>query len=125
MCDSRHHFRVDVGGYCTTYLITGGQAATRDDEEDEDDTADFTPDQLLTGSTMEWVKDDSGGGCAAKKLVVTSASDAKERRMVGDLMQIINVTKGVRATSTYERVTDSARREEEETKEKSRADGDT
>ena len=121
----RHHFRVTVRGYTTTYLITGGQAPAAEGEEEEDDTSNFTPDQLLTGSTMEWGMDErDGSGARRKKLVVSSgaADSSSERRLVDGRMQVLNEAKGVRATSTFQRSDDLRSMEEEEQKEKTRAE---
>ena len=129
MVSSRHHFRVTVDGYTTTYLITAGQAPAAEDEEEEDDTSDFTPDQLLTASTMEWVRTDGGegSGVRAKKLIVSSGSvgSASERRMVGGRMEVVVELGGARATSVFQRSNDLRRTTEEERKEKSRAEQHT
>ena len=114
LCDSRHHFRVTVHQHTTTYLIVSGHAvpAGHDDQladEANDDTAEFTPDQLLTGNTMHWQRasddssrDDSGSG---QRLVVSSGGPGthSERCMEDGRMVVVNEKDGVRATSWFER----------------------
>ena len=119
-----------VHGYTTVYLVTSGHAAAAEDEEsavDEDDTEQLTPDQLLTGNTMEWQRPESNeaaldGSSSGQRLVVSSGGPGthSERRMEGSRMVVVNEKHGVRATSWFERVVGDApvAREEEERKQK-------
>ena len=148
---SRHHFRVTVTNQSTTsttasspahvstYLITSGHASQPGNDNeltdaDDDDTDQFTADQLLTASTMQWqraaddaVHDDDGGGGSGQRLVVSSGGPDmhSERRMQDGRMVVVNEKDGVRATSWFERTntaSQQAHREEEERKQKLRDD---
>lgn len=110
---SRQYFRVTVNSYTTTYLITSGHTPHSDNDDqltdDDDDTSQFTPDQLLTGNTMQWEQpsDESvhGGSGSGQRLVVSSGGPdtLSERRMEDGRMVVVNEKDGVRATSWFER----------------------
>ena len=120
-----------VNHYTTTYLIVSGHTPRPDNDdqladEDDDDTSQFTPDQLLTGSTMQWQRpsDDAvhDGSSSGQRLVVSSGGPGthSERRMEDGRMVIVNEKDGVRAISWFERRDEVVQRanEEEERKQK-------